>query len=44
MSSREGVILRLCCSLKFFMYATISKIALYELIPPKFKLSFPVSE
>ena len=37
MSNLDGVILRLCCSLKFFMYATMSSIALYELIPPKFK-------
>lgn len=42
MRRREGVMCGLFCSLKLFMYATISNMALYELIPPKFKLSASV--
>ena len=42
MRRREGVMCGLFCSLKLFMYATINKMALYELIPPKFKLSASV--
>ena len=38
MRSLLGVMCGLCCKLKLFMYATISKIALYELIPPTFFL------
>ena len=38
MRSLLGVMCGLCCKLKLFMYATISKIALYELIPPTFVL------
>ena len=42
MRRREGVMCGLFCNLKLFMYATINKMALYELIPPKFKLSVSV--